>query len=104
MYQVLPSSEFYKQIERNLANSGKPTSLSFEQLKESFDPYLYIAGYKTYTGYVLSQADADCLNNYTWELNRTRCISTRQLLLDKRHQMFCIIAEEKTPSELRLKS
>ncbi len=94
MFQKLPSAEYYKEIERNLARNSRPTSLSLNELKEQFDAYEYKAGYKTYTGYVLTDADANVLNQYTKELNNTRCIASRHLLMDKRHQMFCIIAEE----------
>ena len=100
MFQTTPSAEYYKEIERNLARNGKSTSLTPDELKENFDSSLYKAGYTTYTGYVLTEHDANALNIYTQELNRTRCIATRHYLLDKRHQMFCIIAQEISPSEL----
>lgn len=100
MFQKLPSAEYYKEIERNLARHGKPTSLDLNQLKEQFDSSLYQEGYVTYTGYVLTPQDANALNKYTEELNRTRCIAARHLLLDKRHQMFCIIAQEIQPSDI----
>lgn len=104
MFQTLPSANYYKEIERYLARNGKPTSLTFEELKAEFDGYQYSVGYKTYTGYELTQADVNVLNNYTREINSTRCIASRHLLLDKRHQMFCIIAEQLNHSQIARKS
>lgn len=91
MLQALPSHEYYAQIERDLLNSGKPAYLTQEELEQQQDTYRAVAGYKTYTGYILTQADAKALNQYTEELNRTRTIKTREYLKDARHRMFCMI-------------
>jgi hypothetical protein len=94
MYQSIPSAENYKSIERDLISQNKPISLTLDELKKNQDDYSYNAGYKTYTGYVLTQADADALNAWTKELNATRCIKTREYLKDRRHQQFCIISQQ----------
>lgn len=94
MYQTIPDFSYYKKQERELLASHKKAYLSFEELKAiQEDEGLYKEGYKTYTGHVLTQAEANALNKYTVDLNRTTAIHMREFLKDKRHQLFCIIAQ-----------
>ena len=47
------------------------------------------AGYKAYTGYVFTQADADAYNRITLEIERERYPATKEFLKDQRHRIFC---------------
>jgi hypothetical protein len=87
-------AEYYMEIERDLVRSGKPSSLTYEELQQQQETKFCEAGYRTYTGHCMTQAEADSYNRYTEELNRTRCIRTREYLKDQRHRMFCIIAAQ----------
>lgn len=100
MFQTLPSEEHYKQIERDLINRKQPICLTDVELADAQEVPKCVAGGTTYTGYVLSQFDADCINRFTEELNRTKSIKVREYLKDRRHQQFCIIAEEITVEQL----
>lgn len=93
MLQAIPSHEYYAQMERDLLNSGNSAYLTFDELEKQQDTHRAEAGYKTYTGHILTQAEADALNRYTEELNRTRTIKTREYLKDVRHKMFCMITQ-----------
>lgn len=101
MFQTLPSPKHYTQIESDLVRNGKNSSLTFEELELQRDDFLYTEGYVMYTGYKMTQVDANALNQYTSELNRTRCIKTREYLKDARHQMFFIIANEMSSEDLK---
>lgn len=100
MYQAIPSVEHYKNITRQLARQNQPTALSPVELANSQQPLVYKEGYRTYTGYILSQHDADNLNAWTEQLNRTHCIATRSYFADRRHQELVIIAEQLTPEDI----
>lgn len=100
MFQILPTEEHYNQIERDLLSRNQAICLTVKELQEQQDTYRSQAGYVTYTGYVLTQVDADCLNRITDELNRTQSIKVREYLKDRRHQQFCIIAEQITPEQI----
>lgn len=52
------------------------------------------AGYVTYTGYVLTQAEADAYNHYTQEAERPFISpQAREFLLQQRHEFFTLCAE-----------
>lgn len=101
MFQTLPSNDYYRNITRNLLNKGKKAYLSQAQLSEMQITPMYAEGYKTYTGHILTKLEAETLNKFTIELNRETCIATREYLLDARHQMLCIIAENISPKQIR---
>ena len=101
MYQTLPSAEYYTQFERQLVKNGERTSLSLEELAQEQITTRFEEGYKTYTGYQISQVEAESLNKYIDELNRTRCLKTREYFKDRKHQLLVIIAEQMTPSQIR---
>ena len=48
------------------------------------------AGYKAFTGYVFTQADADAYNRITAEIERERYPATKEFLKDQRHRLFCL--------------
>ena len=101
MFQLLPTWEHYKQIERDLLKKKQKAYLTFEDLEaEKQDESFYKEGMATYTGYTLNKAEADSLNRYTWELNRTRAVHVREYLKDRRHQELCIAAEQISPDTL----
>lgn len=100
MYQAIPSANNYNEIERELLRNNKPISLTINELNQTQEELSYKDGYKTYTGYILTQADADALNFWTEELNRTRCIKTREYYKDRRHQQFCIISQQLTADDI----
>lgn len=93
MYQTIPNFEYYKAQERDLISRGKNAYLSFTELKEvQEDENSYKEGYQTYTGHCLTKVEAEALNKYTKDLNRTTAIHMREYLKDRRHQFFCIFA------------
>lgn len=49
------------------------------------------AGYKTFTGYVFTQSDADAYNRITAEIERERYPATVEFLKDQRHRLFCLM-------------
>lgn len=93
MYQNIPNYSYYKNQERELVSRSKKAYFSFNELvalKE--DENSYQEGYQTYTGHRLTKVEANALNKYTKDLNRTTAIHVREFLKDKRHQLFCIFA------------
>ena len=101
MFQLLPEWDHYAQIERDLLNKKQKAYLTLEELEaEKQDENFYKAGMKTYTEYKLNQAEADALNRFTIELNRTRPVHLREYFKDRRHQQFCMCAEEISPDQL----
>ncbi len=51
-------------------------------------------GYKTYTGYLMTQADADAYNRFTDEIERERWPATKEFLKDQRHRLFVAMCQE----------
>lgn len=47
-----------------------------------------IAGYRTYTGHILTQAEADILNKFEAEIERN---PNNELLKDNKHKLFTMI-------------
>lgn len=100
MYQNIPSAEYYKNITRQLSRRNQATALSPAELASQQQPLGFRAGDQTYTGYLLSQHDADNLNAWTQQINQTQCIATRSYFADRRHQEFVIIAEQLSPADI----
>lgn len=93
MYQSIPDIKQYKKQERDLVMRGKKAYLTFIELDSmQEDDQLYSEGYKTYTGYCLTHTEAEILNNFTKDLNRTTAIHMRNYFKDKRHQSLCLYA------------
>lgn len=101
MFQSIPNAEYYAEFGRELLRSGKKTSLTAEELQDLQISTRHMAGDKTYTGHILDQAEADSLNQYVDELNRTSCKIKREFLMDKKHQLFVIFSQEISASEIR---
>lgn len=52
------------------------------------------AGYRTFTGYRMTQAEADAYNRMTDEIGNERWPQTREFLMDQRHRLLVMIATQ----------
>jgi len=51
------------------------------------------AGYRTYTGHILTAPEAEALNKYSEEIVRERYPATVEFLKDQRHRYFVLICQ-----------